>query len=80
MVLGGKPSEESGMFNITAKYDGTHRGICVQVFQDITFCQMCTLSNPSIKFQKKQRRNPGRYPGIYIEGFRTKLNADLLTK
>jgi hypothetical protein len=50
-------SAESGMFNITAKYDGTHRGICVQVFQDVTFCQKCRLSKPSSTFPRQELQN-----------------------
>jgi hypothetical protein len=47
--VGGILSAESGMFDITAKYDGTHRGICVHAIQDVTFCLKCTLSTPSGK-------------------------------
>lgn len=53
-MVGGKPSAESGMFNITAKYDGEHRRICVQVFQDVTIFQKCRLSIPSSTFPRQE--------------------------
>jgi len=46
-----KPSADTGRFNITAIYDGTHRGICVhQVIKDVTFCQKCILKSRAYIF------------------------------